>query len=421
MHVPGPSPVVARLCAVVAVILTTSALAPARGMAATAPRQTLGVFAGPGDVAAVKAYEGRLGQPLARVHDFLARETWSAIENVGWWTSTWGASTYAGRMVFTVPMLPDTGGTLAAGAAGTYDEHFRTLARNLVAGGQGRATLRLGHEFNGNWYRWTIAVPGGPADYAAYWRRIVTAMRSVTGAAFRFDWSPISGGSYVDGRVVDAAAAYPGDAFVDYIGLDQYDQSWTADRADPERRWSEFMNQAFGLRWHQAFAQSHGKPMTFPEWGATIRTDGYGGGDDPAFITHMFDWIAANNVAYHMYFEYADGTIESRLFGGSFPLARARFLSLFGPAPAGGTTSTTGGVVTPKVKSPKRLRSIQLSVSALAATSARRCTSEKLAVQRRRLRHHAVGAEQRARALACRVAKRAAGRVVADQPLQRLR
>ena len=35
--------------------------------------------------------------------------------------------------------------------------------------------------------------PSDAADFAAYFRDIVTAMRSVPGAAFRFVWNPTSG------------------------------------------------------------------------------------------------------------------------------------------------------------------------------------------------------------------------------------
>ncbi len=297
---------------------------------AASPGETLGVYAGAGDPAAVADFERHIGRPVSLVHDSFAKETWSAIESPQWWTSTWGASAYESRMMFTVPMLPDSGGSLAAGAAGDYDAHFVTLAQRLVEGGQANAILRLGHEFNGDWYRWSIGVANGAGDYAAYWRRIVTAMRSVAGAQFRFDWTANSGSSWSGGQPLDAAAAYPGDAYVDFIGLDQFDHSWIDDRADPAARWREYLDQPFGLRWHTTFASVHGKPMTFGEWGLAQRADGYGGGDSPEFVTRMYEWIRDNDVAYHAYFNYADANIDARLFGGLFPNASARFIELFG-------------------------------------------------------------------------------------------
>ncbi len=46
-----------------------------------------------------------------------------------------------------------------------------------------------------------------------YFRHIVTTMRSVPGAAFRFVWNPTSGP-----EPEAAQNAYPGDAYVDYVG-----------------------------------------------------------------------------------------------------------------------------------------------------------------------------------------------------------
>ena len=42
--------------------------------------------------------------------------------------------------------------------------------------------------------------------------------------------------------------------------------------------------------------------MSFPEWGLQWRCDGHGGGDDPYFVQHFHDWIAAHDVAYEAYF-----------------------------------------------------------------------------------------------------------------------
>jgi len=320
-----------RLARLIPALALLTFFLPAGAAQASSPSDTLGVYAGAGDPAAIARFEGRVGHPVSIVHDYLARDSWTSISSPDWSIGAWGPSAYRDRMLYSVPMLPDSGATLAAGAAGQYDAYFRTLAQKLVAGGQARAILRLGPEFNGNWFRWTIAAPGGPADFAAFWRRIVTAMRAVPGAAFRFDWSPSSGSSWLNGQQLDAAAAYPGDAYVDFIGLDQYDASWIADRADPLKRWDGYMNQQFGLLWHKNFAAAHNKPMTFPEWGLSKRADGYGGGDSPEFIEKMHAWIQSNNVAYNLYFDYADAVAESRLFIGAFPNATARFLTLFGP------------------------------------------------------------------------------------------
>ena len=311
--------------------------------ASAQPGDTLGVYAGAGSPTGVAAFESKLGRDVSVVHDTLARENWGTLTDVRWWLDQWATSKYAGRVIYTVPMLPDSGGSLAEGASGAFNDQFRLLALKLVAGGQGGATLRIGPEFNGNWFRWNILVPNGAADFAAYWRQIVNTMRAVPGAHFKFDWCPNDGSSYANGQPVDAAAAWPGDAYVDYVGLDVYDQSWSPNRADPAARWNEFLTQPNGLRWHRDFAAAHGKPMTFPEWGLANRTDGYGGGDTPYFIEQMYEWIRTNNVAYHMYFEYADSNADYKIFAGTMPNSARRFVELFGPGATGASLSSLNG------------------------------------------------------------------------------
>jgi Glycosyl hydrolase family 26 len=321
--------------AILIVMALTLTLTTLTVRAEAQPRDTLGVYAGAGAPEAVEAFENRLGAEVSVVHDTLSKESWSALTDVDWWLSQWGPTKYAQRVVYTVPMLPNSGGTLAEGAAGAYNTHFRLLAQRLVAGGQANATLRIGPEFNGNWFKWTIAVPNGGAEFASYWRQIVTTMRSVPGANFKFDWCPNAGSLYVNGQPLQAVSAWPGDAYVDYVGLDVYDQSWAPHRADPAARWNEFVNVSDGLLWQRDFAAAHGKAMTFPEWGLADRADGMGGGDSPYFVEQMYEWIRTNNVAYHMYFEYADAVADYAIFGGKAPQAARRFVELFGASARG--------------------------------------------------------------------------------------
>jgi hypothetical protein len=197
------------------------------------------------------------------------------------------------------------------------------LAENLVANGQGNAIVRPGWEFNLPLYTWS---PGSrPGAYAAFFRQIVTSMRSVPGQRFEFEWNPAIGkGAVAPDR------AYPGDRYVDYIGLDVYDITWISKRRDPVARWRHYMNQPYGLRWHRDFSAQHGKRMTFPEWGLASTPGGQGGGDNPHFVQRMHDWIAANDVAGHYYFEFEGPEGDHEMLSGLFPRSAARFRELFG-------------------------------------------------------------------------------------------
>ncbi|MGH2839803.1 MAG: glycoside hydrolase family 26 protein [Solirubrobacteraceae bacterium] len=318
--------------------LLASAVAGPSAAGAAVPGETLGVYTGAGKPDRTAAFEARLGRSVARVHDYLDKTSWSTMLDVGWMADQWASGGYTDRMVITIPMFPNTltgEDLLARGASGEFNAQFRTLAQRLVAHGLGSSVIRIGHEFNGKWYSWSIDVPNGAANYAAYWRQIVTTMRSVAGTNFTFDWSANADSSWSNGVQLQAADAWPGEAYVDYVGLTVYDQSWVPNYQDPVARWAGYVTQKNGLEWQAAFAASKGKPITFPEWGLSLRPDGHGGGDAPYYIEQMYSWIQSHNVAYHLYFEHGvDG--DHRIFGGAFPNAANTFIRLFGPSPPPG-------------------------------------------------------------------------------------
>ena len=110
-------------------------------------------------------------------------------------------------------------------AAGRYDQNIKNLAHKLAqfnneAGGT--VLLRLNHEMNGHWYPWAEGTRGNPPGaYAAAWRRFVDTVRQTgTGrTTVLWIWSP----NILRGAQEDAISqAYPGDQYVDYLGLTGY-------------------------------------------------------------------------------------------------------------------------------------------------------------------------------------------------------
>lgn len=286
---------------------------------------------------AVEAFEAWLGREVPYVLDFSARQTWEEIANPSYVIDQWAAS--GRRPVYSVALLPENGqSSMAAGARGENRHHFRRLAEQLVAKGQADAILRLGWEFNGDWYRWS-AHDG--EEFKQYWRHTVEAMRSVPGQRFEFDWSVNSG----PGQSGDAVTRYPGDDVVDYVGVDFYDASWAPDSypyptpcaADcrlthQQNAWTARTTEARGLFFWRDFARAHGKSLTIPEWATGTRPDGHGGGDNPYYIRKMYEFLhdPDNNVAYHNYFEYDGGGVAGRLMAGQYPEAAAAYRQLFG-------------------------------------------------------------------------------------------
>jgi hypothetical protein len=286
----------------------------------------LGVYAGAGDVSAVGALAQSTGHQPSSAMDFLDGTSWQTIDNPSWLLSKWQGTGY--QMIWGVPILPSTftadsnsadtsGGAygLAQGAAGAYNQYFATLARSLVAGGQGSSVIRLGWEFNGGWFPWSAG--GHAASFIGYWQQIVTTMRSVPGANFRFEWNPTLG----DLNVGDLASYYPGSAYVDYIGADVYDEAW-ATYPGAAAEFSTIENETYGLNWLASFAAQEGKAITFPEWGlgwgasangAPVSAPGQNvsGGDNPTFINDMADWIAFHNVYEATFWDYGSSAVSS--------------------------------------------------------------------------------------------------------------
>jgi hypothetical protein len=294
-----------------------------------------GVFRGT-STSQVAAFSNWLGRDVQYASDFSSRDTWDEIADPSYMINEWRGSKY--RMVYAVAMVPNQGNpSIEAGARGDYDKYYKELARNLVAGGQSDAILRLGWEFNLGTSHWST--PDSKA-FIAYWKHIVNAMRSVPGGdKLQFDWNPNIGAT-----TYDAVNYYPGSSYVDYIGIDVYDVSWTkdtypypddcSDSCRLERQqivWQRLMYGDGGLESWAAYAKQRGKPLALPEWGLWQRPDGHGGNDDPYFITQMYKFIddPANNVAYQTYFEF-DTPKSGQHELSTLPKAGKVFKKLFG-------------------------------------------------------------------------------------------
>lgn len=321
-------------------------LLPAASLVAqTLPQLGVYRWAAPSGPTNVTAYAEWLGQPDMWGEDFEAQETWAGIAGPNWILNPWRdwVAARPGRtLILSVPMLPKNEGTvsLATGATGAYNSHFQLLAQNLVAKGLGNTIIRLGWEMNGGWYKW--AAKDKQASFIAYWQQIVNTMRAVPGTEnLKFCFNPVYG--Y---QQFPAEQAYPGDAYVDYIALDVYDESWaantypfpagaTAEEIATRRlnAWNSLHTGNHGLVFWKNFAASHGKPFALGEWGVNNRADGHGGLDNPQFIQNIYNFITnpANNVAWAVYFDVnaPDGAHQLSPNSTQFPLSTAKFLELF--------------------------------------------------------------------------------------------
>ena len=301
----------------------------------------------PAGPANVDAFELWLGKPVQLALAYEARDVWDNIDGAAWQLGPWSqwVRAKAGRnLVLSVPMLPGSGGvSLASCASGQYDAYWRNLANDLAYYGLHWAYLRMGWEMDGNWYAWGAPQGSGlQASFAGCFRRIVTTMRATQPASqWKFVWNPTA--TWTDPAWL--TATWPGDAYVDVVGIDLYDQSWVANTypypstcdsaCRLARQQTAWNSHAWYLQTMRNFAVAHGKPFAIPEWGVVARTDGHGGGDNPYFIQKMYEYIAdpGNYVQFSVLFDVNAPEANYHLSGLDaptvFPQAAGVFRQLF--------------------------------------------------------------------------------------------
>jgi len=109
---------------------------------------------------------------------------------------------------------------LKAIAAGSWDDYF-VEAAHTVRDFRSPVFISIDHEMNGNWYPYSQAYEGSTstaADYVAAWRHIVSIFRSQGANNAAFVWSP----NVPDVGGVPYQSYYPGDSYVDWVGISFY-------------------------------------------------------------------------------------------------------------------------------------------------------------------------------------------------------
>jgi hypothetical protein len=236
------------------------------------------------------------GRPLDVATTFEDDGTWEGTEVV-WALETGALVDFKGRLSIAVPMLSNGKDTFEQCAAGAYDVHFRALGKTLKRYGREDSYIRLGWEGNGNWYPWSAN--GNTAGWKVCFRREVQALRSVA-PGVQIDWNMNKDGS------TNAVDIYPGDDVVDVIGVDYYSMYPALNsRANWDRMYLKtgINKTPIGIGAWLAFAKSHGKRLSVPEWGVN-NGGGGGGGDDDAYVQYMHNFFKTNaeHIAYEAYF-----------------------------------------------------------------------------------------------------------------------
>lgn len=188
-------------------------------------------------------------------------------------------------------------------------DHIATFANDLKDdnGNDIPVLFRMFHEQNGGWFWWG-AQTTSPAEYKALYRYTVEYLRDVKGVDnFLYVYSP--NGPF-SGNEESYLKTYPGDDYVDVLGLDQYDNQ---DNPGTDA----FLNTLVDdLAMVSTLAESKGKISALSEYGYSPKGMKTTGNGDLQWFTKLFDAIEADPDAKKISYmqTWANFALDGNLF-----------------------------------------------------------------------------------------------------------
>ena len=199
----------------------------------------------------------------------------------------------------------DPGYTLASIIDGSHDEYidrFATEVRDLGL----PVAIRFAHEMNGNWFPWSEETNGNSkGQYVQAWRHVHDRFTALGATNAIWIWSPNVITAHPSVRL---APLYPGDDYVDWMGMvGYYRRVYLDDKGKPKAPTFDNTYQSTIDELHTVAV----KPIVITELGATEV-----GGNKPAWIQSVFDGLARNpDIIGFVWFDHSvngtDWRIES--------------------------------------------------------------------------------------------------------------
>jgi hypothetical protein len=158
---------------------------------------------------------------------------------------------------------------------GRYDKEIRRWAREIKRYAA-PLVIRFAPEMNGNWLPWGVE-EATPRQYVAMWRHVVRIFRAVRVRNVTWTWAP----DVLDYQPLRARRFFPGDRWVDRVGLDGYN-SGTDSSTTNWRSFARIFRQP--VRFLRRLSN---RPIYVEETASTEL-----GGDKAAWIAGMWSWLA---------------------------------------------------------------------------------------------------------------------------------
>jgi hypothetical protein len=262
------------------------------------------------DRASVEAFGTWRGRPSTAAHTYTDRTSWDSMTRGSGWVFDNFAG-FTGLLVVSQALVPNGhAADMAACASGSHDQDFRDFGTLMVNHGRGASVVRLGWEFNGTWFAWSAT---NTDQWKQCYQHAAAAIRA-TNPAVILDWTINAHGTPSNICNGSSLNCYPGDAWVDIIGIDNYDHAPSASSLDV---FNSIAQATDGMTWLYNFAKQHNKRFSVGEWGVAPGSGYNTTGENPEFIRWMHDWFAAHAVdmAYETYYNSCGaGDVESNLF-----------------------------------------------------------------------------------------------------------
>jgi Glycosyl hydrolase family 26/Bacterial Ig domain len=184
--------------------------------------------------------------------------------------------------------------------SGRYDAYITDFATKAKAWGH-PFFLRFNWEMNGKWFPWHEGVNGNqPGEFVAAWRHVHDIFTSVGATNVNWVWCPnleYSGSTPL-------ASVYPGDAYVDWTGLDGYNHGTNPAHPDSWESFSQLYRTTYN---NITGSLAPSKPLMIGEVASTEY-----GGSKSAWIKDMLARIPAEypKIRALIYFDKYDTNMD---------------------------------------------------------------------------------------------------------------
>jgi mannan endo-1,4-beta-mannosidase len=213
-------------------------------------------------------------------------------------------------------------------AIGTYDAYFNLWAQGLkdfLAGpdldyttldDNRRAYLRLAHEMNGNWYKWSAPVGNNrPAHYVAMWKHVKDILDSYGLDANHVQWVWSVNNTDSDNVNFPAERYYPGNNYVHWVAIDGYNWGDSTSVQTPTTTWKTPSQVFDPMVTRLRFLTN--KPLAITEVGCTTQKTGVNGVVAKGqWITDFSTKVVRNDVKMVVWFN-EDKERDWAAFGGA--------------------------------------------------------------------------------------------------------